>query len=106
MSTYVLMTKLGPEVMKDPRGRKVVGQEWKQRVASLCPEVSWLAHYALLGPYDFIDIYEAPSEEIAVKVSLISRASGALIAESWAALPYDSFLTLADAVEKEIHKSQ
>ncbi len=32
MPTFVLMTKLGAEVMTDPRGRKIVGKEWKKRV--------------------------------------------------------------------------
>jgi len=31
--------------------------------------VRWLANYWLLGPYDYLDIYEAPNEEVATKVS-------------------------------------
>lgn len=99
MPIYVLMTRLGPELTTDPRGRKAVGKEWKKRVDKLCPEVKWMAHYALLGHYDFMDIYEAPSIEVAHKVSLISRSSGALMAESWPALPYDHFLEVAEQVE-------
>jgi uncharacterized protein with GYD domain len=99
MNTYVLMTRLGPDVMRDPRGREAVGKEWKRRVDRLCPEVKWIAHYALLGPYDFMDIYEAPNDETAHKVSLISRSSGALTAESWPALPYERFLALARSTE-------
>jgi uncharacterized protein with GYD domain len=99
MASYVLMTRLGQEVLTDPRGREAVGKEWKKKVKTLCPEVKWIAHYALLGPYDFMDIYEAPNEEVAHKVSLISRASGALRAESWPALPYDRFVRLAEEVQ-------
>ena len=99
MGLYVLMTRLSPEVMGDPRGREAVGREWKTRVDALCPEVRWLAHYALLGPYDFMDIYEAPSDETALKVSFISRRHGALTAESWPAIAYDRFLDLAESVE-------
>ena len=103
MPMYVLMTTLGPEVMRDPRGREAVGKEWKRRVDKACPEVKWLAHYALLGPYDFMDIYVAPNDEVAHRVSLISRSSGALTAESWPALPYDRFVTIAQEVEKVVH---
>ena len=99
MPTYVLMTKLAPEVMTDPRGRRVVGKAWKKQVDTLCPEVRWVAHYSLLGPYDFMDIYEAPDDTMAQKVSLISRSHGALTAESWPALPYDRFLPIAAEVE-------
>ncbi len=99
MPNYVLMTRLSMEVAKDPRGRKKVGAEWKRKVDELCPEVKWVAHYALLGPYDFMDIYEAPNDVIAHKVSMISRVFGAVRAESWPAIPYDAFLSVADAVE-------
>jgi hypothetical protein len=45
-----------------------------------------------------MDIYEAPDVETAHKVSLISRSSGALAAESWQAEPYDRFLHLLEEV--------
>jgi uncharacterized protein with GYD domain len=106
MPTYVLMTKLGSEVISDPRGRKAVGKEWKQRVDKLCPDVKWVAHFALLGHYDFMDIYEAPSNEVAMQVSLISRSSGAIIAESWPATPYDKFLAAAMPVEDALIKER
>ena len=102
MPTYVLMSRLSPDVMEDPRGRKVVGKEWMQRVAQVCPEVKWIAHYALLGPYDFMDIYEAPNDECAHKVSLLSRSSGATSAESWPAIAYERFISLAGEVEKAV----
>ena len=106
MPTYVLMSRLGPDVMEDPRGRKVVGKEWMKRVAQVCPDVKWLAHYALLGSYDFMDIYEAPSDEYAHKVSLLSRTSGAVSAESWPAIAYDRFVDLAAEVEQAVRRSE
>jgi uncharacterized protein with GYD domain len=99
MPTYVLMTKLSPDVLCDPRGRKAVGKEWKKLVDRACPEVCWLQHYALLGRYDFMDIYEAPDDATAHKVSLLSLTHGAVSAESWPALPYDEFLRIAESVE-------
>ena len=96
MSVYVLMTRLAPESMHDARGRRAMGKSWLKRVQSACPEVKWIAHYALLGRYDFMDIYEAPDDETAHKVALISRSEGALSAESWPALPYDRFLTVLE----------
>jgi uncharacterized protein with GYD domain len=98
MPTFVLMTKLGPDGLKDAVGRKKRGDEWIKKVRELCPEVKWIAHYAILGPYDSMDIYEAPDVETAHKVSLISRSGGAMTAESWQALPYDSFLKLLEEV--------
>ncbi len=92
MPTFVLMTKLSSEVMTDSRGLKTVGKEWLTKVSKTCPEVKWIAHYAILGRYDFMDIYEAPDMETAHKVSHISRAKGAVTAESWQALPYDRYM--------------
>ncbi len=99
MPTFVLMTKLAPGTMHDAHGRRAMGKEWLQKVKDRCPQVRFHAHYAILGPYDFMDIYDAPDVETAHKVSVISRAEGALAAESWQALPYDQFLKLLDTVD-------
>ncbi len=102
MGIYILMTKLTPEISKDLKRREAIGKEWKKKVEKLCPGVKWIAHYALLGPYDFMDIYEAENEEVAAKVSMITRASGALSAESWPAIPWSKFIELVKEIEKEL----
>lgn len=99
MPTFVLMTRLAPESMQDARGRRAMGKEWLKRVQGCCPEVKWIAHYALLGPYDFMDLYEAPDVETAHRVALISRSEGAVTAESWSALPYDRFLGVMEKLD-------
>jgi uncharacterized protein with GYD domain len=98
MPIFVLMTKLAAESLQDPGGRRATGKEWLQKVKKTCPEVRWLAHYAILGPYDFMDIYEAPDVETAARVSLISRSGGAVTAESWQALPYEEHLRLLESL--------
>jgi uncharacterized protein with GYD domain len=100
MPTYVLMTKLSASSLDDPKGRREAGKEWKKKVAAQCPGVKWIAHYALLGPYDFIDIYDAPDQDTAFRVSLLSRELGALSAESWPAISYDKYLPIVEAAEK------
>lgn len=98
MPTYVLMTKLGPELTKDVQHRREIGKEWRKRVKACCPGVKFISHYALLGAYDFLDIFEAANEEEAAKVSMISRAAGAVSAESWTAIPYSKFLDILEEV--------
>ncbi len=100
MPTFVLMTRIAPEELQDVDDRRAKGKRWLNKVQTACPQVKWLAHYALLGPYDYMDIYEAPDVETATRVSLISRASGAVSAESWPALPYDTFLKLLEEVQE------
>ncbi len=98
MGTYILMTKLSPDITSDIKHREKIGRKWMNKVNESCPEVKWVSHYALLGPYDFMDIFEAPNEEIAAKVSWITLSSGALQAESWAAIPYHRFLEIVEDV--------
>ena len=98
MQTFVLMTKLAPDASKHIRDQAKQGQLWLEKVKEKCPEVNFIAHYALLGPYDFLDIYEAPNEEIAAKVSLISFQDGAFQAESLVAIPYKRFIELAKEI--------
>jgi len=95
MQTFVLMTKLAQDSTRHLKDQRKLGRVWLDKVKEKCPEVNFIAHYALLGPYDFLDIYEAPNEEIAAKISLISLQSGAFQAESWVAIPYKRFIELA-----------
>ena len=94
MATYILMTKLSPELTKKVQDREEIGKKWLKTVEKKCPEVKFVAHYSLLGPYDFMDIYEAPNEEVATRVSMITLSSGAVKAESWPAIPYSRFLEI------------
>ena len=98
MATYVLMTKLSSELTTQMKDRAKLGRAWLDRVKEKCPDVKFISHYALFGPYDFMDIYEAPNEETAAKVSMISLANGALTAESWTAIPYRRLLELAEEI--------
>jgi len=98
MPTFVLMTKLAPEVTRDIKRREKIGREWKDEVDRKCPGIRWIDHYALLGPYDFMDLFEAPNEEVAAKVSMITLARGALQAESWTAIPYSRFVELTKEI--------
>lgn len=98
MQTYVLLTKLSPDVTRQMKDRAQIGRSWMDQVKEKCPEVKFVAHYALLGQYDFLDIYEAPDEEIAAKVSMISQANGALQAQSLIAIPYKRFVELTQTI--------
>ncbi|MFO7654891.1 MAG: GYD domain-containing protein [Candidatus Krumholzibacteriia bacterium] len=100
MPIFVLMTKLTPSEINDAADRRRRGEAFMQQVHAKAPGVKWLAHYALLGRYDFMDIYEAPDETAALKVSLISRRQGAATAESWLATPYEHHLKLLEELDR------
>ena len=97
MPIYILATKLqSPELVAK---RKETGEQWLKVMKEKLPDVKWIAHYEILGPYDFLDIFEAKNEHEAAKVSLLSRARGAVFAESWTAIPYKDFLQLINEID-------
>lgn len=98
MKTFVLMTKLAPEMSRQMKDRAQLGRNWLEHVKEKCPEVKFIEHYALLGHYDFLDIYEAPDEESAAKVSMISLSNGAFEAVSMPAIPYKRFVELTEEI--------
>ncbi|MCK4848794.1 MAG: GYD domain-containing protein [Candidatus Heimdallarchaeota archaeon] len=95
MPTYILITRFKN---LDLAERKEQGKKWLEMVKEKVPSVKWITHYAILGPYDFLDIFEASNEIEAAKVSLLSRVAGAAFAESWTAIPYSDFLKIAHAI--------
>ena len=95
MPIFILATKLR-DLLQD---RKEQGDRFLKLVKEKVPNVKWIAHYAILGPYDFIDIFEADNEHEAAKVSLLSRTVGADVAESWTAIKYSGFLKLVEDLE-------
>ena len=105
MKTFILMTRMASqdanilEVATKLKGRGRSESDWIKAVKDKCPKVKFLAHYALLGTWDFMDIYEAPDEETAAIVSLLSRSSGAHHVESWVAIPNSRLMEIAEAIE-------
>ena len=77
MPHYVLLTKLSRDLTRKMKDRAAIGEAWKKKVDENCPGVNWVAHYAIFGPWDFLDVYEAPDDETAAKVSLISSSGSA-----------------------------
>jgi uncharacterized protein with GYD domain len=104
MKTFIMMTKIAPqnallvEVGSKLRDRAAKGRGWIDEIQKKCPNVTFKAHYALLGYWDFMDIYEAPDEETAAVVSMLSRAHGSHIVESWLAIPYERILELTEEI--------
>ena len=97
MPIYILATKLqNPDLVEK---RKEQGEKFLKLVKQKVPGIRWISHYAILGPYDFLDIFEAKDEQEAAKVSLLSRAAGANFAESWTAIPYSDFLKITDEIK-------
>lgn len=95
MATYVMLTRLTPEALPKPGNVVELNDKVVDRIKRECPNVKWVANYAVLGPYDYLDIFEAPDPETATKVALIVRSFGHATTETWVATQWDRFADLA-----------
>lgn len=105
MKTFILMTKLAPQdgslinVSAKLKDRAKSNRAWIKHIQDECPGIKFKAHYALLGYWDFMDIYEAPDERTAAKVSLLTRSYVAAQVESWLAIPYEQIAEMTEEIE-------
>jgi len=99
MPLYALLTKLSPETCGQLDSKEEMGRAWYAKIHQACPKVRWLHHFAVLGPFDFLDIYRAGGEEEAAKVAMITLANGAAQAESWTLLEYNRYLEILKDLE-------
>jgi len=64
--------------------------------------VKILTQYALLGQYDFVNIIEAPGDEVAAKVAIKLSATGTVHPLTIAAIPLDK---LMETLKKDSQES-
>jgi len=97
MATFVVLTRLTPTTVKSPADLKKLEKAVNDRIRKDCPQVKWVANYAILGPCDYLDIFDAPDEATAAKVVMIIRSFGHATTETWTALPWERFERLIAA---------
>jgi uncharacterized protein with GYD domain len=94
MQTYILMTRLAPASLDSPKALEVIERQVMDRVRSECPEVEWLSSFAILGPWDYMDIFRADDIATATKISTLVRTFGHAHTEVWAATEWKHFKEL------------
>jgi len=94
MGTYVMLTRLSPEAVAKPQSLTELNKQVETRIKKECPDVKWIANYAVLGACDYLDIFEAPDADAATRVSLIVRSFGHATTETWIATQWDRFVDL------------
>ena len=94
MPTFVMLTRLAPGALSSPEALEEAEKAMMAQLRSVCPEVTWLASYAVLGPHDYLDVFTAPDIETAVRVSSLVRSFGHAHTEVWAATEWQRFKEL------------
>ncbi len=100
MVTYVMLTRLSPQALTRPESVSELNGEVEDKIKEECSGVRWIANYAVLGPCDYLDIFEAPDSDTATKVALLVRSFGHATTETWVATQWDRFLNLAKDLER------
>ncbi len=87
MAIYVMLTTLTDEgrrtIKENPKRLKEVNKEVEAMGVKI------LSQYALLGPYDFINILEAPDNKAVAKVAMELGSRGTLQTITMAAMSID-----------------
>lgn len=92
MATFVMLTRVSPEAVRSFSDYQNLERQVADKLREQVPEARWVGSYAILGPYDYLDIFEAPDEVAATKVALIVRSFGHATTETWVATPWDRFV--------------
>ena len=90
MAKFVMLATLTDEgrktIMENPGRIKEVNKEVEAMGAKV------LAQYAVLGPYDFVNIIEAPSNEVISRVAVTLGSRGTLQTMTLATMDIDAFI--------------
>ena len=90
MAYYIMLSNLtdeGAKTIKQNPGRI---KEVNAEVEAMGVKI--LAQYAVMGPYDFINILEAPDNETVTRVSVELSSRGSMKIMTLAAIPIDEFI--------------
>jgi uncharacterized protein with GYD domain len=90
MPIYVMLTTLTDEGRKTIKEKPERIEEVNKEVEAMGAKV--LAQYALLGPYDFVNILDAPSNEAISKIAVGLGSRGTLGTMTMAAVSVDQFI--------------
>jgi uncharacterized protein with GYD domain len=95
MPLYIMLSTLTDDGMEtlhtNPRRIKEVNQEVEKMGARV------IEQWAVLGPYDFVNLVEAPDNETVARVSVTLGARGTVKLMTLPAIPIDEFIASLEA---------
>jgi uncharacterized protein with GYD domain len=91
MPTFIMLTKLAHGSLRSVADLEKLENRDMDRIRTECKDITWQGNFAVLGPYDYVDIFEAPDIDIAMKVSTIVRTFGHAKMEVWPAKTWHDY---------------
>ena len=96
MPLFVMATRLAAATLESPKTIETWERASVGRIENQKLGVRWLSSHAILGPYDYIDMFEAPSTDVAMQVAALIRTFGHAHTEVWPAATWEHFKELLD----------
>ncbi len=90
MSIYIMMSTLTDEGRKTVKSNPHRIKEVNKEVEAMGVKI--LAQYVTLGQYDFMNVLEAPNNEVIAKVAIELGSRGTLQTSTLSALTLDDFI--------------
>ncbi len=99
MPTFVLLSQMSTASASQMDELTEMDRLFDQQLADQLPAVKRVASYALLGPYDFMHIFEAPDAVAAAKVALLAGRFGGGTTQTLTAIPFEEFKKAAEEIQ-------
>ena len=90
MATYIMLSTLTDDGAKTIREKPARIKEVNEELEEIGVKV--IAQYAVLGPFDFVNIVEATDNVAIVRASEELAARGSVKIQTLAAIPIDDFI--------------
>ena len=92
MATYLLLSTLTDEGRKTLKDRPERLQEVNKELETMGARV--VAQYAVLGGFDFVNVVEAPSNEVIARISVELGSRGTIQITTLPAVSIDAFIDM------------
>jgi len=90
MATYIMLSSVTDDGAKTIKKNAARIKEVNEELKEIGVEV--IAQYAVLGPFDFVNIVEAPDNETITRASAEMASRGSVKIQTLAAIPIDDFI--------------
>jgi len=89
LATYILLSTLTDEGRKTVKDKPSRIQEVNKEIEAMGAKV--VGQWAVLGPYDFVNVVEAPNNETVARISVELGARGTIQIMTLPAIPVEEF---------------